>query len=460
MRIHHLNCGSLCPRGGRLLGGAGGPLLHCLLIEGDDGLILGRHGPRRRRRQRAPASRVHVQRDGEAAARGRRNGAAASRGPGLPAQRRAPHRATHLDLDHAGGISDFPGAAVHVFVAELRAASNPSSLSERSRYRAAQIAAVKKWAPVKEEGESWFGFSAVRAIPGTRDEVLLIPLPGHTRGHCGIAVRRSDDWLLHCGDAYFHRAEVAPDGGAPPMGLRLFESMASVNNAQRTRQSGALARTCAPRRGRSDADLLARSRRACGDEEPSAGGSARAPAIQRCAKTSARGDSREAMKASPVFRRRAHLRCAAFPLRQSRGGRRAAGKAVSAETPDAGVDGEQRSRQRLARERGGIEARPRRGHEQPVELVAAKRAAGDLRAGQFNNSIDAPLRRIAHDASAAPLRVPQAPVAVDGRSVRGARSPKRRKHPLAGQCAAVDVIIICANDLCRRVREIHAPTVG
>ena len=26
MRIHHLNCGSLCPRGGRLLGGAGGPL--------------------------------------------------------------------------------------------------------------------------------------------------------------------------------------------------------------------------------------------------------------------------------------------------------------------------------------------------------------------------------------------------------------------------------------------------
>ena len=46
MRIHHLNCGSLCPRGGKLFGGAGGLLspapmcCHCLLIEGDDGLIL------------------------------------------------------------------------------------------------------------------------------------------------------------------------------------------------------------------------------------------------------------------------------------------------------------------------------------------------------------------------------------------------------------------------------------
>jgi glyoxylase-like metal-dependent hydrolase (beta-lactamase superfamily II) len=140
---------------------------------------------------------------------------------------------THLDLDHAGGISDFPGAAVHVFAAELRAASHRSTLGERNRYRAVQIASVKKWDAVEEEGESWFGFSAVRAIPGTRDEVLLIPLPGHTRGHCGVAVRRSDDWLLHCGDAYFHHSEVEPGGGAAPKGLRWFESLANVDGAAR-----------------------------------------------------------------------------------------------------------------------------------------------------------------------------------------------------------------------------------
>jgi hypothetical protein len=45
MRIHHLNRGSLCPHGGRLIGGAGGPLsrakviCHCLLIESSDGLV-------------------------------------------------------------------------------------------------------------------------------------------------------------------------------------------------------------------------------------------------------------------------------------------------------------------------------------------------------------------------------------------------------------------------------------
>jgi glyoxylase-like metal-dependent hydrolase (beta-lactamase superfamily II) len=140
---------------------------------------------------------------------------------------------THLDLDHAGGISDFPGAAVHIYADELRAASSRSSLIERSRYRSVQISAVKKWAAVKEEGESWFGFSAVRAIPGTKDEVLLVPLPGHTRGHCGVAVRRSKDWLLHCGDAYFHHSEVEPGSGAPPAGLRAFESFISVDGAAR-----------------------------------------------------------------------------------------------------------------------------------------------------------------------------------------------------------------------------------
>jgi glyoxylase-like metal-dependent hydrolase (beta-lactamase superfamily II) len=140
---------------------------------------------------------------------------------------------THLDLDHAGGIGDFPGAAVHVFAPELRAALNPSSLMERSRYRAVQIAAVKKWAPVEADREAWFGFQAVRAIPGTLDEVLLVPLPGHTRGHCGVAARMSDGWLLHCGDAYFHHSEVAAVGGTAPPGLRLFERLVNADSVAR-----------------------------------------------------------------------------------------------------------------------------------------------------------------------------------------------------------------------------------
>ncbi len=29
----------------------------------------------------------------------------------------------------------------------------------------------------------------------------MIPLPGHSRGHCGVAVRADGQWLLHYGDA-------------------------------------------------------------------------------------------------------------------------------------------------------------------------------------------------------------------------------------------------------------------
>jgi glyoxylase-like metal-dependent hydrolase (beta-lactamase superfamily II) len=246
VRIHHLNCGSLSPRGGRSLGAAGSPLssapmcCHCLLIEGGDGLILVDTGlgvddvnePRRLGFLFNALARPRL----EVAETALRQVVDLGYRPS-DVRHIVP---THLDLDHAGGIGDFPGAAVHVFAAELSAASNPASLNERTRYRRGQIDAVKTWAAVQEEGEPWFGFSTVRALPGTRDEVLLVPLPGHTRGHCGVAVRRQHDWLLHCGDAYFHHAELEKDGGASPKGLRWFEARASVDNSQRLANQGRL----------------------------------------------------------------------------------------------------------------------------------------------------------------------------------------------------------------------------
>ena len=43
------------------------------------------------------------------------------------------------------------------------------------------------WTEHGAGGEAWFGFTAVRAVG---DDVLLVPLRGHTRGHCAVAVRR------------------------------------------------------------------------------------------------------------------------------------------------------------------------------------------------------------------------------------------------------------------------------
>jgi glyoxylase-like metal-dependent hydrolase (beta-lactamase superfamily II) len=45
---------------------------------------------------------------------------------------------THLDLDHAGGLSDFPAAHVHVLKVEHAAAKRPRAVKEQGRYRTQQ----------------------------------------------------------------------------------------------------------------------------------------------------------------------------------------------------------------------------------------------------------------------------------------------------------------------------------
>ena len=230
MRIRHLNCGSMCPAGSRLVGGQ--MCCHCLLIESDVGLILVDSGlgvedvadPRRLGWLFRLATRPQL-RMAETALR-----QVADLGFRVSDVRHIVP--THLDLDHAGGLADFPAATVHVFGAELRASKDPT-LTERSRYRRAQLSGVANWAPVEPGGDAWFGFDSVRALPGARDDVLLIPLPGHSRGHCGVAVSTADGWLLHCGDAYFHHAEVQPEAGKAPLALRLFESLVNVDCSAR-----------------------------------------------------------------------------------------------------------------------------------------------------------------------------------------------------------------------------------
>ena len=52
--------------------------------------------------------------------------------------------------------------------------------------------------------------------------IVLISLPGHTRGHACVAVDAGHRWVLHCGDAFFHHGTV--DGTARmPRALAAFE---------------------------------------------------------------------------------------------------------------------------------------------------------------------------------------------------------------------------------------------
>ncbi len=144
---------------------------------------------------------------------------------------------THLDLDHAGGLSDFPEATVHVHGPEFRAAMVGRALGERMRYRAQQWAHGPKWMVNEVEGgEPWFGFEAVRDLPGLPPEILLVPLPGHTRGHVGVAVDSGRGWLLHAGDAFFLGSTIDPVNPRTPLFWKAYGMGAIVGSAYRENQ--------------------------------------------------------------------------------------------------------------------------------------------------------------------------------------------------------------------------------
>jgi hypothetical protein len=53
----------------------------------------------------------------------------------------------------------------------------------------------------------------------------MVPLIGHTFGHCGVAVQRADKWLLDAGDAYIDHGEMDPRHPRCTPGLRFYQWM-------------------------------------------------------------------------------------------------------------------------------------------------------------------------------------------------------------------------------------------
>lgn len=240
MRIHHLNCGTLCPHGARLINGKGGlfepgrVVCHCLLIETDDGLVLLDTGfgteDTRNPRQLGPFFAIMRPRAeiGETALR-------QVEGLGFAASDVRQIVTTHLDPDHSGGLPDFPQAEVHVFGGELDAAMSPR-LRDRPRYLAAHWKHNPQWIRHDGEGDEWFGFGGVRILPDLGAEVLLIPLTGHSLGHTGVAIKTGDSWLLHCGDAYFHHNEVtSPPPARPACAFSSYSTPLIASGARQTR---------------------------------------------------------------------------------------------------------------------------------------------------------------------------------------------------------------------------------
>ncbi len=231
--IKHLNCASMSPRA------PGGltpdrMVCHCLLVEGPNGLTLvdsgfGTEDLAQKRMGKAFIGLMGAALDPAETA------IAQVRALGYTADDVTDIVLTHLDLDHAGGIGDFPNARVHVFADELDAARKRASVKEKNRYIEAQWAHGPTWVEhtlpdQQSAGESWLGFESVTVV---NDDVLLVPLRGHTRGHCGVAVKRpSGGWFLHAGDAYFNAGEKQTPRTCPS-GLSMFQTMVQMDKKAR-----------------------------------------------------------------------------------------------------------------------------------------------------------------------------------------------------------------------------------
>ncbi len=104
---------------------------------------------------------------------------------------------------------------------------------QNARYRPRQWDQVTAWHTYGPAGERWFGFDAVHALKGLPPEILMIPLPGHTLGQAGVAVRNSGgQWLLHAGDAYFYRGEVRGPRRRCTPGLRAYQMLMNTHGEQ------------------------------------------------------------------------------------------------------------------------------------------------------------------------------------------------------------------------------------
>jgi glyoxylase-like metal-dependent hydrolase (beta-lactamase superfamily II) len=246
MRIHHLNCGCMCPIGGRLWDGVSRGataqlVCHCLLVETDaSGLVLVDTGFGSRDVEdpygRLSPLFVHMNR---IQFEHRYTALEQVRSLGFSPRDVRHIVLTHLDFDHAGGLEDFPEARVHVLQAEAEAAEHRSGFIDNRRYRPEQWDEVGDWCFYDRGGERWFGFDAVRDLEGLPPEILMVPLPGHTLGHAGVAIETPEGWLLNAGDAYFYRHEMDAEPRCTP-GLAAYQRLMEEDRPLRLRNQDRL----------------------------------------------------------------------------------------------------------------------------------------------------------------------------------------------------------------------------
>lgn len=198
VQIHHLNCVEIqSPAGGRAIG-------HCLLLETADKLILIDTGIGLIDTQ-MPVERIGQQLIDITGFKFNEQWTAIKQieNLGLDPKNVTDCIVSHLDPDHIGGLADFPNAKVHIGTEEYE-----NFKSGNPRYLPRQLDHNPVIRTYSDTSETWFGFEARKVDTGSETEIYLIPLFGHTLGHCGVALKQQSKWLFYVGDAYYLKAEL------------------------------------------------------------------------------------------------------------------------------------------------------------------------------------------------------------------------------------------------------------
>lgn len=112
--------------------------------------------------------------------------------------------ATHLHLDHVGGLVDFPDAEVVL----TRREHDAFRAKLGTGYRAKDLERTGRLREVELDAGPTYGFPASADVFGD-GEVLLLDARGHTAGGVAVVLRAPATTYVHAGDAVYEKWEYS-----------------------------------------------------------------------------------------------------------------------------------------------------------------------------------------------------------------------------------------------------------
>lgn len=230
VRIHHLNCGLFHDKFQKIVHREHF-CCHCLLIEGPQSLALIDTG--------LPAhysgifDELYHQKILNVKEIEKYNSVAQLKALGFSPKDVRDIFITHLDHDHVGGLADFPEARVHLHLNEYEFSKKiASSLKLKLRFK------THLWKNAQlqfysDPGETWNGFSSVKNTIAFQDDLMIIPLFGHTPGHTGYAVKENEQWVFHAGDAFYFKEDLNDKVSEQSLPGELIARLTAIHNEER-----------------------------------------------------------------------------------------------------------------------------------------------------------------------------------------------------------------------------------